>query len=412
LLVAGRAAHVAAREREAAAYYQRAFDSAQTAVTRIEAELGLIQVALELEDPTVHERLAALDTDAVVDPGLEVMVVDRKIGVETRFALPVDVARGRAARELLPLVDDPMVRTSFRNVFGYTLAAMFEFEEAETLTEEQLHDAARCRLDFVVPYATTVMALIRTGQRNYDAAAAAVAEVRERATATRDHAVQNVVLPVEARLWIAQGACDVVLALPQSLTSPVTRSLEGEYAACRAVALAGVGAYAEASRTATAALEASTSIEAQICANAALGICAFRGRALAAARSHTALALERALRSGMIECLVSVIRGFPDFAVAVLDEAARTPGAERMLQLAGVPATGGSSSEQAGSAFRLSPREREVLSLVAAGMTNRAIGEQLFISPVTVKVHVRNIFDKLGVRSRAEAALRAGQLPL
>jgi DNA-binding NarL/FixJ family response regulator len=58
----------------------------------------------------------------------------------------------------------------------------------------------------------------------------------------------------------------------------------------------------------------------------------------------------------------------------------------------------------------LSPREKEVLSLVARGLTNAAIGERLFISPVTVKVHVRHIFDKLGVKSRAEAALRAGQL--
>ena len=52
----------------------------------------------------------------------------------------------------------------------------------------------------------------------------------------------------------------------------------------------------------------------------------------------------------------------------------------------------------------LSPREKEVLSLLAQGMSNAAIGSELFISPVTVKVHVRHIFEKLGVKSRAAAA--------
>ena len=58
----------------------------------------------------------------------------------------------------------------------------------------------------------------------------------------------------------------------------------------------------------------------------------------------------------------------------------------------------------------LSPRQKEVLALLAQGLSNAAIGRALFISPVTVKVHVRHIFDKLGVRSRTAAALRATQL--
>ena len=47
---------------------------------------------------------------------------------------------------------------------------------------------------------------------------------------------------------------------------------------------------------------------------------------------------------------------------------------------------------------------------MARGMSNLEIGQALFISPVTVKVHVRHIFEKLGVRSRAAAVLRATQL--
>jgi len=61
---------------------------------------------------------------------------------------------------------------------------------------------------------------------------------------------------------------------------------------------------------------------------------------------------------------------------------------------------------------RLSRRERQVLDLVASGLTNREIAEQLVVSPETVKKHARNIYAKLGVSNRMEAATRARALGL
>ena len=60
-------------------------------------------------------------------------------------------------------------------------------------------------------------------------------------------------------------------------------------------------------------------------------------------------------------------------------------------------------------AHGLSGREREVLTLVVHGLTNRAIAERLFLSERTVHRHVANIFRKLGVASRTEAATYALQ---
>lgn len=61
----------------------------------------------------------------------------------------------------------------------------------------------------------------------------------------------------------------------------------------------------------------------------------------------------------------------------------------------------------------LSPRELEILERVAAGLPNKVIARQLALSPNTVKFHLQAAFDKLGVKSRAEAvatAIRRGEL--
>jgi DNA-binding CsgD family transcriptional regulator len=60
--------------------------------------------------------------------------------------------------------------------------------------------------------------------------------------------------------------------------------------------------------------------------------------------------------------------------------------------------------------FGLTPREREVLVLVADGRTNRQIGEQLFMSEKTASVHVSRILAKLDVSSRGEAGALAHRL--
>jgi LuxR family maltose regulon positive regulatory protein len=60
----------------------------------------------------------------------------------------------------------------------------------------------------------------------------------------------------------------------------------------------------------------------------------------------------------------------------------------------------------------LSKRELEVLQLIAQGLSNRAIGERLFVALDTVKGHNRNIFGKLQVKRRTEAVARARELDL
>jgi DNA-binding CsgD family transcriptional regulator/tetratricopeptide (TPR) repeat protein len=79
----------------------------------------------------------------------------------------------------------------------------------------------------------------------------------------------------------------------------------------------------------------------------------------------------------------------------------------------GGPQDGPAAPEPDGAGeLGLTPREREVLALVADGRTNRQIAEALFISDKTASVHVSNILAKLGVANRGEAAAVAHRLRL
>ena len=60
----------------------------------------------------------------------------------------------------------------------------------------------------------------------------------------------------------------------------------------------------------------------------------------------------------------------------------------------------------------ITPREHEILGLIAAGMSNREIGEKLFVSENTVKTHSSRLFEKLGVNRRVQAVQKAKDLRL
>jgi len=76
------------------------------------------------------------------------------------------------------------------------------------------------------------------------------------------------------------------------------------------------------------------------------------------------------------------------------------------------PATEGPSVPAPADSLGLTAREREVLGLVAAGLSNRQIGAKLFITESTAGVHVSHILAKLDVQSRTEAAAVARRLGL
>ena len=88
--------------------------------------------------------------------------------------------------------------------------------------------------------------------------------------------------------------------------------------------------------------------------------------------------------------------------------------AERLLAASATSAAGGAGPVELGPSLPepLTPREREVLELIAAGLSNPEIAARLFITVGTVKTYVNSIFGKLAVTSRTQAVARARTLGL
>jgi DNA-binding NarL/FixJ family response regulator len=98
--------------------------------------------------------------------------------------------------------------------------------------------------------------------------------------------------------------------------------------------------------------------------------------------------------------LVQAIRAVHGGQILLAPEAA-----EAMLSgLSGPP---GSAAPVSGHMTSLTDREREVLTLIASGRSNREIARELTVAEKTVKTHVSNVLMKLGVQDRTQAALYA-----
>jgi two-component system response regulator DevR len=153
--------------------------------------------------------------------------------------------------------------------------------------------------------------------------------------------------------------------------------------------------------------------------------------ALVALRKPDVLLSDYRLADGVGTELVRAARraGFDGPAVLItanaergLNETAREAGAqgtvlktgstEELLETLRTVAAGGTAFDwrhpkRAAGEAALSPREREVLALVAAGETNAQIADRLAVGPETVKTLIARTFTKLGVRKRAEAVTEA-----
>jgi DNA-binding NarL/FixJ family response regulator len=148
------------------------------------------------------------------------------------------------------------------------------------------------------------------------------------------------------------------------------------------------------------------------------GVAAGRGEPVCAARLWgSSEALQEATGSSVADS--PFVRSQYDYegllaaARSRLDEAAWAEGRamtpEQAVEYALDTEEAASASPKDTTASLLSAREAEVLVLVAEGLTNARVAERLYLSPRTVGQHLRSIYRKLGVPSRAAAAREAAE---
>lgn len=131
---------------------------------------------------------------------------------------------------------------------------------------------------------------------------------------------------------------------------------------------------------------------------------------------------ERADRAAMLQAAAEARTALEDAVIAAAVAAQRARSLTLALEeaLAGLSTTEGKTALPSRApeskplpAAPLSPREKEVLALVAEGRSNKAIAETLFVSPNTIKTHVASLLNKLHAESRVQlAAIAARQAPI
>jgi len=113
-------------------------------------------------------------------------------------------------------------------------------------------------------------------------------------------------------------------------------------------------------------------------------------------------------RTSALDCVAGFMLGADDYITKPFDTGEFLARIRRSLRRAG----NGNGNAKPRNTLNLSPREREILALLADGKTQKQIAAALVISPKTVATHIQHLLGKLGVHSRTQAVAQAFQLGL
>jgi ATP/maltotriose-dependent transcriptional regulator MalT len=249
--------------------------------------------------------------------------------------------------------------------------------------------------------------MISLGMRRFGDAEKSLQAVEDASQRSQDQRQAVNARSLRARLLLELGQpAEAMQQVRRDVNLRLIPSWLGEYLGTRALVLACLGRSSEALEAATQATASSRAAEVRLLAASARAVIAVDG---ADAVPVSSLMTEAAALE-VWDPVVCALRASPGLANAVASDDNFRSTLEDLYQRSHDHAL----ARRAGFRTRatrppdevLSPREREVLGLIARGLRNHEISTALFIADSTTKVHVRHILEKLGVRTRAEAVAR------
>jgi DNA-binding NarL/FixJ family response regulator len=187
-------------------------------------------------------------------------------------------------------------------------------------------------------------------------------------------------------------------------TDRAARSGRGDFLGWNALFMAAAGDARGAAASAADARQTSRGLEAESLSLIAEAIIALNDEG----HDEVVARLRTVIETGMWDPMVIAVRSCPQLGAFIAEQPQWRTWLQRLLTAsrdASIAASMGLRiPREARSKTVLSPRESEVHELLAQGLTNEEIARLLYISLSTTKVHVKHIYQKLGVRSRLEAA--------
>jgi DNA-binding NarL/FixJ family response regulator len=406
--IVGHSAFAEADVQEVDRAYRRAYELARSDDDRGEVLRFWALASVQTEVPGSSTIVAKLATRRHLSP-LDLLRYETVELVCQHFAGgTIDLQRFDEGLHVLAQAEDPRARSSFANAAAYLSMLAGDYDRASELMTLADADIESYDLDFARPHSHCNNAFIALGKRQFAKADRLIRRLEDLADRypVGYHVLNARVL--RARLAMQTNQIDTALAaLAPAAHESAIPSIHGEYLATRALAMAIAGNAEPAEEAADAAAALTSATEVQVLISAV--------RAVKDAKDgepNGAVALwDVASKANVWDPVVLSARASAPLAGAL----AKIGGIKSQLERLYDRSSDQALARKAGLRIRtrrepkevLSPREFEVLELLARGYRSRDIAEALVISPSTTKVHIRHIMEKLGVRTRAEAVARA-----
>ena len=295
-------------------------------------------------------------------------------------------------------------------MFSCALNLEAEYHHALKVATAMTNDALEYRVEFAAPYGNLMRGAALAGLRRFSEAHEALANAHTEAVRCTDLFGQQGVYAGRIRALLHEGKVAEACSLEPPDLSESLPAMRGEVRASRGLALACIGRLDEAAACALDVRGTTRAVEPSV-----LILCVEAVRMLKSRHPNTSQALRRlvdgAFMAGAVDFIVTSYRASPDLLSALLRDSGTAEETGYIVARASDKALAESLGVDMLGALdpvaTLSVREREVYDLVCVGLRNDEIARRLFISPATVKVHVRHVYDKLGIRSRTALALNA-----